>query len=115
MALIDQREAAKQIRGNKEYVADCEWLKGYNKACEDNAQIVEQMTGQEIINAADEYAEYAAKEKSGDTAFIEWLRERKRGSRMKKAIRIIISAVALYIVLVISALGWLYCDEEPWQ
>jgi hypothetical protein len=43
MALIDQEQAAKQIRGNKEYVADCEWLKGYNKACEDNAQIVEQM------------------------------------------------------------------------
>ena len=50
MPLIDQQEAAKQIRGNKEYVADCEWLKGYNKACEDNAQIVEQMKGQEIIH-----------------------------------------------------------------
>lgn len=53
MALIDQQEAAKQIRGNKEYVADCEWLKGYNKACEDNAQIVEQMKGQEIIRCKD--------------------------------------------------------------
>ena len=53
MALIDQQEAAKQIRGNKEYVADCEWLKGYNKACEDNAQIVEQMKGQEIIHCKD--------------------------------------------------------------
>jgi hypothetical protein len=53
MALIDQEQAAKQIRGNKEYVADCEWLKGYNKACEDNAQIVEQMKGQEIIYCND--------------------------------------------------------------
>jgi hypothetical protein len=53
MVLIDQQEAAKQIRGNKEYVADCEWLKGYNKACEDNAQIVEQMKGQEIIRCKD--------------------------------------------------------------
>ena len=53
MALVDQQEAAKQIRGNKEYVADCEWLKGYNKACEDNAQIVEQMNGQEIIRCKD--------------------------------------------------------------
>lgn len=53
MALIEQQEAAKQIRGNKEYVADCEWLKGYNKACEDNAQIVEQMKGQEIIHCKD--------------------------------------------------------------
>jgi hypothetical protein len=53
MPLIDQQEAAKQIRGNKEYVADCEWLKGYNKACEDNAQIVEQMKGQEIIRCKD--------------------------------------------------------------
>ena len=53
MTLIDQQEAAKQIRGNKEYVADCEWLKGYNKACEDNAQIVEQMKGQEIIHCKD--------------------------------------------------------------
>ena len=51
MALIDQQEAAKQIRGNKEYVADCEWLKGYNKACEDNAQIVEQMKGAEEVEA----------------------------------------------------------------
>lgn len=48
MVLIDQEQAAKQIRGNKEYVADCEWLKGYNKACEDNAQIVEQMKGVEL-------------------------------------------------------------------
>jgi hypothetical protein len=53
MPLIDQQEAAKQIRGNKEYVADCEWLKGYNKACEDNAQIVEQMKEQEIIRYKD--------------------------------------------------------------
>ena len=43
MALIEQEEAAKLIRGNKEYLTDCQWLKGYNKACEDNAQIVEQM------------------------------------------------------------------------
>lgn len=49
MILIDQQEAAKQIRGNKEYVADCEWLKGYNKACEDNAQIIEGMKGQESV------------------------------------------------------------------
>lgn len=48
MGLIDQQEAAKQIRGNKEYVADCQWLKGYNKACEDNAQIVEQMDVSEL-------------------------------------------------------------------
>lgn len=49
MLLIEQKEAAKQIRGNKEWYADCQWLKGYNKACEDNAQIIEQMKGQEII------------------------------------------------------------------
>lgn len=48
MVLIDREEATKQIRGNKEYVADCQWLKGYNKACEDNAQIVEQMEGPEL-------------------------------------------------------------------
>jgi hypothetical protein len=43
MILIDQQEAARQIRRNKEYVADCQWLKGYNKACEDNARIIENM------------------------------------------------------------------------
>jgi Zn-finger protein len=51
--MIDKQEAAKQIRGNKEYVADCEWLKGYNKACEDNAQFIEQMKGREIIHCKD--------------------------------------------------------------
>ena len=53
MALIDQEQAAKQIRENSEYVADCQWLKGYNKACEDNAQIIEGMKGQEIIHCKD--------------------------------------------------------------
>lgn len=33
---------------------------------------------------------------------------------MKKALTIIFGAVIVYIVLVLSALGWLYCDEEPW-
>ena len=53
MALIDQQEAAKQIRGNKEWLADCQWLKGFNNACEQAAQIVEQMKGQEIIHCKD--------------------------------------------------------------
>ncbi len=53
MALIDQQEAAKQIRGNKEWLADCQWLKGFNDACEQSAQIVEQMKGQEIIRCKD--------------------------------------------------------------
>ena len=53
MALIDQQEAAKQIRGNKEWLADCQWLKGFNDACEQSAQIVEQMKGQEIIHCKD--------------------------------------------------------------
>ena len=34
-----------------------------------------------IIDAADEYAEDAAKEKSGDAAFIEWLREKETSIR----------------------------------
>ena len=50
MALIDQQKAAKQIRGNKEWLADCQWLKGFNDACEQAAQIVEKIKGQEIIH-----------------------------------------------------------------
>jgi hypothetical protein len=53
MALIDQQEAAKQIRGNEKWLADCQWLKGFNDACEQAAQIVEQMKGQEIIRCKD--------------------------------------------------------------
>jgi hypothetical protein len=53
MALIDQEQAAKQIRGNEEWLADCQWLKGFNNACEQAAQIVEQMKGQEIIHCKD--------------------------------------------------------------
>ena len=67
MALIEQQEAAKQIRGNKEYVADCQWLKGYNKACEDNAQIVEKMKGQEIIHCKD--CAFYEKEIGGNDGF----------------------------------------------
>ena len=33
---------------------------------------------------------------------------------MKKAIKIIFGAVVLYVVLVLSALGYLYCDKDPW-
>ncbi len=33
---------------------------------------------------------------------------------MNKLFVIFIGAVALYAVFVVSALGWLYCDEEPW-
>lgn len=70
MALIDQQEVAKQIRGNKEYVADCEWLKGYNKACEDNAQIVEQMKGQEIIRCKD--CKYASTDDYCHCKYVTW-------------------------------------------
>jgi len=48
MVLIDREEAAKQIRGNKEWLADCQWLKGFNDACEQSAQIVEKMNGPEL-------------------------------------------------------------------
>ena len=50
MALIDQQEAAKQIRQNKDTHEDCQGAIHYNIGCEHSAQIVEQMKGQEIIH-----------------------------------------------------------------
>ncbi len=49
MALIDQQEAAKLIRQNKDTHEDCQGAIHYNIGCEHSAQIVEQMKGQEII------------------------------------------------------------------
>jgi len=43
MALIDQQEAAKQIRQNKDTHEDCQGAIHYNIGCEHSAQIVEQM------------------------------------------------------------------------
>ena len=53
MILIDQREAAKQIRQNKDTHEDCQGAIHYNIGCEHSAQIVEQMKGQEIIHCKD--------------------------------------------------------------
>lgn len=53
MALIDQQEAAKLIRQNKDTHEDCQGAIHYNIGCEHSAQIVEQMKGQEIIRCKD--------------------------------------------------------------
>jgi len=53
MALIDQQEAAKLIRQNKDTHEDCQGAIHYNIGCEHSAQIVEQMNGQEIIRCKD--------------------------------------------------------------
>ena len=53
MLLIDQQEAAKQIRQNKDTHEDCQGAIHYNIGCEHSAQIVEQMKGQEIIRCKD--------------------------------------------------------------
>jgi hypothetical protein len=53
MALIDQQEAAKLIRQNKDTHEDCQGAIHYNIGCEHSAQIVEQMKGQEIIRYKD--------------------------------------------------------------
>jgi hypothetical protein len=53
MALIDQQEAAKLIRQNKDTHEDCQGAIHYNRGCEHSAQIVEQMNGQEIIYCND--------------------------------------------------------------
>ena len=50
MALIDQEQAAKLIRQNKDTHEDCQGAIHYNIGCEHSAQIVEQMKGQEIIH-----------------------------------------------------------------
>ena len=50
MILIDQQEAAKLIRQNKDTHEDCQGAIHYNIGCEHSAQIVEQMKGQEIIH-----------------------------------------------------------------
>lgn len=51
MALIDQQEAAKLIRQNKDTHEDCQGAIFYNKGCEHSAQIVEQMKGAEEVEA----------------------------------------------------------------
>ena len=53
MTLIDQQEAAKLIRQNKDTHEDCQGAIHYNIGCEHSAQIVEQMKGQEIIHCKD--------------------------------------------------------------
>ena len=53
MPLIDQQEAAKLIRQNKDTHEDCQGAIHYNIGCEHSAQIVEQMKGQEIIHCKD--------------------------------------------------------------
>ena len=50
MALIEQQEAAKLIRQNKDTHEDCQGAIHYNIGCEHSAQIVEKMKGQEIIH-----------------------------------------------------------------
>ena len=50
MPLIDQEQAAKLIRQNKDTHEDCQGAIHYNIGCEHSAQIVEQMKGQEIIH-----------------------------------------------------------------
>ena len=51
MILIDQQEAAKLIRQNKDTHEDCQGAIFYNKGCEHSAQIVEQMKGAEEVEA----------------------------------------------------------------
>ena len=53
MVLIDQQEAAKQIRQNKDTHEDCQGAIHYNIGCEHSAQIVEQMKGQKIVRCKD--------------------------------------------------------------
>lgn len=53
MALIDQQEAAKQIRQNKDTHEDCQAAIFYNRGCEHSAQIVEKMKGREIVHCKD--------------------------------------------------------------
>jgi hypothetical protein len=53
MALIDQQEAAKLIRQNKDTHEDCQGAIHYNIGCEHSAQIVEQMKELEIIHCKD--------------------------------------------------------------
>lgn len=53
MILIDQQEAAKQIRQNKDTHEDCQGAIHYNIGCEHSAQIVEKMRGEEIIHCKD--------------------------------------------------------------
>lgn len=48
MALVDQVEAAKLIRQNKDTHEDCQAAIHYNRACEHSAQIVEHMGGSEL-------------------------------------------------------------------
>ena len=50
MILIDQQEAAKLIRQNKDTHEDCQGAIHYNIGCEHSAQIAEKMKGQEIIH-----------------------------------------------------------------
>lgn len=48
MLLIDQQEAAKLIRQNKDTHEDCQGAIHYNRGCEHSAQIVEQMNVSEL-------------------------------------------------------------------
>ena len=52
MPLIDQQEAAKLIRQNKDTHEDCQGAIHYNIGCEHSAQIVEKMKGQEDYKKA---------------------------------------------------------------
>lgn len=53
MLLIEQKEATKLIRQNKDIHEDCQAIIFYNKGCEHSAQIVEQMKVREIIYCKD--------------------------------------------------------------